>query len=354
MYEGKPLALVVGNTDTGRTPMAAALLRRALGPHVIVQTAGVLSHAGEGATPEAQMAIEQIGLDISRHISRPLHHEQHGQAELLLALDRGAEMVLVTEFPNDPRVACLSALADLPDVLDPHRMPLGVWIAALRQLEEHVRAALPALRQRLGLAVAEPLPDSARTIERQAPASAPATVSLGQPVAWGADADMQRLMGLINAAPATNGMQHDPIAAHDGATSGALAAAPHDATTDAPYTHSDEPAVASDDSASVASRAEQVARAVRMIAAAAELPEIIDWLRLRQALVERLRAAAQQAAGPLDFTPAAVLMIEGKLAQQAGLPQPEALTLLRQAISPLDAPLAADGLATIGAALAQW
>ena len=62
MYEGKPLALVVGNTDTGRTPMAAALLRRALGPHVIVQTAGVLSHAGEGATPEAQMAIEQIGL----------------------------------------------------------------------------------------------------------------------------------------------------------------------------------------------------------------------------------------------------------------------------------------------------
>ncbi len=59
MYEGKPLAIVVGSSNTGRTPITAGLLRRMLGAHVAVQTAGVLAHEGEGAIPEAQMALEQ-------------------------------------------------------------------------------------------------------------------------------------------------------------------------------------------------------------------------------------------------------------------------------------------------------
>src|SRR3712207_2151016 len=102
MYEGKPLLLVVGGSDTGRTPIAAGLLRRALGAGVVVLTAGVLSHAGESAAPEAQMALEQIGVDISRHISRPLDSVDHRAAELLLAVDRGTELVLFTQFPQDP------------------------------------------------------------------------------------------------------------------------------------------------------------------------------------------------------------------------------------------------------------
>lgn len=357
MYEGKPLVLVVGSTDTGRTPIAAALLRKALGPQVIVRTAGVLSHAGEAATPEAQLAVEQIGLDISRHISRPLHHEEHGQAELLLALDRGTELVLATEFPNDPRIACLSELAELPDVLDPHRMPLGVWIAVLRQLDDHVRGALDQIHQRLGSTPAEPLPDSGRTIERRTPGEMQPAVSTARRADWGTDEEMQRLMGLINAPTQPYALPESASApaavAPNGAVIGATEAAPATATVAAETTTA-EPADTASDVLVEPGRAEQVERMARMLAVAAELPEIIDWLRLRQTLVERLRAVTQQAAGPLDFTPAAVLMIEGKLAQHISLPYPDALELLSQSILRLVTPLATDGLAAIGSDLAQW
>lgn len=356
MYEGKPLVLVVGSTDTGRTPIAAALLRRAFGPHVVVQTAGVLSHAGEGAMPEAQLAVEQIGLDISRHVARPLHHEEHGQAELLLALDRGTELVLVTEFPNDPRIACLSALAELPDVLDPHRMPLGIWIAAMRQIDDQIRAALPILRQRLGIAAAEPLPDVAHTIERQPQAAPPLGLDDNQPATWNTDEHMQRLMSLINVA--AQPVAEDAVIARNGATDTHEQPAAEPEPIAAPVAAVSEhtPPTDSTDSEPIAapSRAEQVARMVRILDVAAELPEIIDWQRLRQSLVERLRALSQQPAGTLDFTPAAVLMIEGKLAQQPALPNADALDLLRQAIARLEQPLATDGLAAIGGTLAQW
>lgn len=351
MYEGKPVVLVVGSTDTGRTPIAAALLRKALGPEVIVRSAGVLSHAGEAATPEAQLAVEQIGLDISRHISHPLHQEEHGQAELLLAVDRGTELVLVTQFPNDPRVACLSALAEQPDVLDPHRMPLGVWVAALRQIDEHVRGAQRQIQQRLGIAVSEPLPDSARTIERAAPGEVLPAVGGGQRTNWGTEEEMQRLMGLINA-PAQ--VLPDPASAaalSNGADTSAIE--PVGAPSSAPELAAPEPDAAPD-VPDQPDRAGQVERMSRMLDVAAELPEIIDWLRLRQALVERLRAVTRETTGPLDFAPAAVLMIEGKLAQQASLPDPDALDRLRQSILRLSAPLAGDGLAAVGGELAQW
>lgn len=335
MYEGKPLILLVGSTDTGRTPLAAALLRRALAPQAIVLTAGVLSHAGDSAPTEAQMAAEQLGLDISRHVARPLQHDEHGPAELLLAVDRGTELVLLTMFRDDPRVACLSALAEQPDVLDPHRMPLGVWIAALRQLDEHIRAALPLIRQRLGLTA-----QSVDALPIEEPHTPEPPIEMAPPAGWASDEQMQRLMGLIHS-PAPDA---EPAVASNGAASnGAAPAAP--------------PAIVAehvDAAEHVDDRAAQVARMLRMLDVAAELPEIIDWLRLHQTLVAQLRAVAQHSAGPLDFAPAAVLMIEGKLAQQPGLPHPDALDLLRRAIGRLSSALPAEGLAAIGTDLAQW
>jgi protein-tyrosine phosphatase len=151
MLEGKPLLVVVGGSDTGRTPMIAGLVRAVLGEEAQVRTAGVLAHSGEGATPEAQMALEQLGLDIRDHRAQPFAPEQRRHADLLLAVDRGTALVLHSQFAHDERVVCLSALCDQPDVLDPHRMPLGVWIATGRQLQAQVAQALPAIRQRLNL-----------------------------------------------------------------------------------------------------------------------------------------------------------------------------------------------------------
>jgi protein-tyrosine-phosphatase len=154
MREGRPLLMVVGGSDTGRTPMVAGLLRAALGEDAIVQTGGVLAHTGESAVTEAQMAVEQLGVSLREHRAQPLTAEHRRDADLLLAVDRGTALVLHSEFPHDERVVSLAALCEQPDVLDPHRMPLGVWVATARQLQGQVTQAVPELRQRLHLATA--------------------------------------------------------------------------------------------------------------------------------------------------------------------------------------------------------
>jgi protein-tyrosine-phosphatase len=151
MLEGKPLLVVIGGSDTGRTPMIAGLVRAALGDHAVVQTAGVLAHVGEGATPEAQMALEQLGINIRNHRAQAFTSMHRRDGDLLLAVDRGTALVLHSELPHDERVASLSALCDQSDVLDPHRMPLGVWVTTARKLQVQVDEAIPLLRQRLGI-----------------------------------------------------------------------------------------------------------------------------------------------------------------------------------------------------------
>jgi len=162
MLQGKPLVMVVGGSDTGRTPMVAGLLRAALGEEVAVQTAGVLAHMGESAMPEAQMALEQLGITIRDHRAQSLTSEHRRHADVLLAVDRGTALVLHSEFPHDERVVCLAALCDQPDVLDPHRMPLGVWVATARQLQTQVTHVVPELRKRLNMS-AEPVAAQAQS-----------------------------------------------------------------------------------------------------------------------------------------------------------------------------------------------
>ena len=184
MFEGQPFILVVGGANTGRSPLVTALVRRAL-PGVHVRSAGVVSHDGEPMPLEAVMTLEQLGVTLGPHAARPLDHAEVRQAELLLAVDRGIERVLQAQFPHHPRIAALSELARLPDVADPHRMPLGIWVASGRDLDTQVKAALGLIRECLPLAepsianAAQSIANDGRLgtappgLERSLPASAP-------------------------------------------------------------------------------------------------------------------------------------------------------------------------------------
>ncbi|WP_029214776.1 low molecular weight phosphatase family protein [Kallotenue papyrolyticum] len=324
MYQGRPLLLVVGATDTGRAPMVAALLRRALGAEVAVHSAGVLAHQGERAAPEAQMAMDQLGLDLSDHVSRALGEAEHAHADVLLAVDRGTEMVLFTRFPNDRRVTCLSLLADQPDVLDPHRMPLGVWVATAQQLEQQVQRALPELRARLGL--------SAQNAAETTPP--PAAREAWQPIPTTAT-DPETMFAMLASAPP-------------------LASAPEQDAATARAAQDTSPTSVAATKERAAGRAEQVQRMLRLLAIAEEAPEIVDWVRLRDQLLARLRAVAAQPHSGQDLTPAAVLMIEGKLQQCSALPDGAGLLTLKRVIARLEQPVSATDLPGLGQALATW
>ncbi|GAC1641371.1 MAG: hypothetical protein NVS4B8_09670 [Herpetosiphon sp.] len=155
MADKQSLIVVVGGSDTGHAPMLAALLQHAL-PGSIVRSAGVLSHEGEPVAPEVRMALEQLGVGMDEHAARSLDPDEVTMAALLLAVDRGTGRVLQSLHPDAP-IAVISDLADAPDVIDPHRMPLGIWLKAAHAYQAQVATALPGIKTKIQTDKAAPV-----------------------------------------------------------------------------------------------------------------------------------------------------------------------------------------------------
>ncbi|HEY3229366.1 MAG TPA: protein tyrosine phosphatase [Roseiflexaceae bacterium] len=142
--------LLIGGADTGRAPMAAALLRRLLeqrGYGWLVGSAGVLGHDGDPAEVEARDAMAHMGLTIGDHQARSLTAELVAEAALLLALDSGTALVARAHFPDAAsRIHTLGALAGRQrDIPDPFRMQIGAWITYAREIETLLETALPRI-----------------------------------------------------------------------------------------------------------------------------------------------------------------------------------------------------------------
>jgi protein-tyrosine-phosphatase len=142
--------LVVGAADTGRAPMAAALLLRLLrqrGNDAAVESAGVLGHDGDPAETEARDTMAHMALDISTHQARSIAGEMAAGAALLLAIDHGTALVLRARFPAAAdRIHTLGELAGRRrDIPDPFRMQIGAWITYAREIEDMLRIALPRI-----------------------------------------------------------------------------------------------------------------------------------------------------------------------------------------------------------------
>lgn len=148
------LVLVIGGSDTGRAPIAAALLERMVAVRGLpwqVESAGVVGHDGEAAQPEAQHTAAHLGLNLAAHRARSLSDELVATATLLLAIDSGTARALRARFPHG-EVAFIS-LGELAgrqrDVPDPFRMQIGAWIAYTREIEQLLEDALPQLVTRV-------------------------------------------------------------------------------------------------------------------------------------------------------------------------------------------------------------
>ena len=115
----EPLILIVGAADTGRAPMAVALLRRMLrrqGAPWRVESAGVVGHDDDPAEPEARDALLAMGLDLSAHTARSLSDALVAEARLLVAVESGVGRVVRARYPaaqlsTAPKPFAQSALA---------------------------------------------------------------------------------------------------------------------------------------------------------------------------------------------------------------------------------------------------
>jgi protein-tyrosine phosphatase len=165
--------LLVGAADTGRAPMAAALLRRLLDAREhdwSVESCGVLGHDGADAEVEARDTMVHMGLDIAEHQARSIDDELAARAALIVTMDRGTALVVRARFPGSAaRTHSLGELAGRSrDIPDPFRMQIGAWMTYAREIEAMLEAALPRVAELM------PVEDERRKTKDQGPSAIPA------------------------------------------------------------------------------------------------------------------------------------------------------------------------------------
>jgi protein-tyrosine phosphatase len=249
--QGMAIILLSGASDTGRAPMAAALLRRLLNARSddwAVESCGVLGHDGAVAEVEARDTMVHMGLDIGEHQARSLDDGLADRAALIITMDRGTALVIRARFPAAAaRTYSLGELAGRArDIPDPFRMQIGAWMTYAREIESMLQAALPRIAELMPATKGEGrrTKDENRVPSPQAPIPSPQSpiperadaagriaqliqiaVQMPGVIDWAAArARIEADLALIAAAPSDAG---DLIAAYAGLLRAALALLPN-------------------------------------------------------------------------------------------------------------------------------
>ncbi len=150
----KPVIVLVCTGNTCRSPMAQTLLRehvrRRYGDDdaVRVMSAGVAAGSGSPASPQAVEVMDERGLDLGDHCSRPLDDAVMNVADLVLTMTRGHRAAILAAWPEmHNRVFTLRR--DGGDVSDPVGMSVEVYRACANQIEEELAQWMQVLEEEI-------------------------------------------------------------------------------------------------------------------------------------------------------------------------------------------------------------
>lgn len=143
--------LVVCTGNICRSPVAAALLARAL-PEKVVSSAGLGAVVGEGVEPKARALAEAAGLEVSHHQARQLTPQMLSEADLILVMSEGQRQAVGRMAPEAlGKTMRLGHWLGGPqgargtDIADPFRKSQEFFELIHSQLEAAVDAWLPKL-----------------------------------------------------------------------------------------------------------------------------------------------------------------------------------------------------------------
>lgn len=291
MHETKPYILVVGGANTGRSPMAMALLRRMLHERGLdwrVESAGVIGYDDDPPEPEAYNTMVQFELDISSHRARSLTDDLANSATLLVAIDSSVVHVIRARHPAVvERTVTLSSLASQSrDIPDPYNMLLGAWITYAHEIEDLLHK--------------------------------------------GVDNLVARVEGAIADAPPLPSPEPDP-------------SPPPSPTSQQQDTH-----------APPAARAAPLERCERLLAVVRDMPDLVDWNNARRQLETEIRALGQTALHPGDLIESYANMLAAFFSMQATTPTPTHIETLHNALLPLRGAVDQQAITDLSTLMVHW
>lgn len=143
----KLLVIFVCTGNVCRSPMAAYLLRARLGRRSPwrVASAGVNAVRGLPPSVEAVQALEEQGIDLAGHRSRPLDAASVDAAALLVVMTGAHRRQIESLYPAArEKTFLLKDFDDSASDVDVHD-PIGMSLATYRHVRDEIEAALPGL-----------------------------------------------------------------------------------------------------------------------------------------------------------------------------------------------------------------
>ncbi|QCX33383.1 low molecular weight protein arginine phosphatase [Caloramator sp. E03] len=146
----KLLFVCTGNTC--RSCMAEAIAKseaEKLNIDIEISSAGVHAFKGDGASKNAVIVMQEMGIDLSCHIARPVTKQIIEDSDLILTMTNSHKDMLLSIFPSsEGKVFTIMEYAGLDgDVVDPFGGDVEIYRNCAKQLKYLIDRILDKIRK---------------------------------------------------------------------------------------------------------------------------------------------------------------------------------------------------------------
>lgn len=135
--------LLVCSGNTCRSPMAKAIMQKLQenvnDQRIAVESAGLYTSNGLPASEAAQIVMQEMGIDITRHTSQVVSEALITEADLIFTMTREHRRLLTGLFPQkEVHIFTLGQFIGQPerDIADPYGLGLEAYRKSVQELKE--------------------------------------------------------------------------------------------------------------------------------------------------------------------------------------------------------------------------